>query len=90
MSKWFDPKIFSPPLDRPFLAYINFVHVQETFDPEKPEFIPDTKIISAVMDRENNICDLFSYYENNVTYYEYKYLIAWKRFPKRPKKLSKL
>lgn len=83
--KWLDPKLFAPPIDLPFIAYVEDIYIFEIFgSSEEPKQFPVNKVITAVLSENDLITDLFSLYERNHSVFKLSQLISWRKLPKCP------
>lgn len=84
--KWIDPKLFAPPVDLPFIAYVEEIYTFDTFDTEGQgeKLFPVNKVITAVLSENHLITDLFSLYERNPAVFKLSSLLLWRKLPKCP------
>lgn len=83
--KWLDPKLFAPPVDLPFIAYVEDIYIFEIIGSlEEPKQFPVNKVITAVLSEDDLITDLFSLYKGNPIVLKLSSLISWRKLPKCP------
>lgn len=89
--KWFNPKFVAPPIDLPFIAYVEEIYVFNSMLGEQPALeFPVQLVIVAVLSKNELITDLFSLYQNKPVVLKLNSLLLWQKMPKRPKYVEKL